>query len=227
MMDAVRFMKMDFMKMKTQAKFMALVVLVVIAFASKMMGETMGVWSILYMIFMGIILCSTPFSIDNMVADGFIKLLPARARQRVFGRYMFAAVFLIVCTVLGSFTSIPYVIKGQITVGYILSQGVIFLSVGLFINSLQYVFSYFFEIKNQQWLSIIRLLPGFIFFFGGSVLMDTLGEMQEGTRNKIGMVLNYAMEHQGVVAFVFLAAAVVFTMLCAVVCGKREERKEA
>lgn len=226
MMDAVRFMKMDFMKMKTQVKLMVLVVLVVIFFVSRMMGENMSGFSTMYMIFMGIILCATPFSIDSMVADGFIKLLPARAKQRVFGRYMFAAVFLAACAVVGSLASIPYVIKGQTIVGYIVSQGVIFYSVGLCINSLQYGFSYFFEIKNQQWLSIIRLVPGFIFFFGGSLLME-LGEMQEGTINKIGMIMDYAVKHQGMVALVLLAVSMIFTMFCAVICGKREERKEA
>lgn len=226
-MDAVRFMKMDFMKMKTQMKFIALLVLVVIIFAGEMMGKTMGNWSIMYMIFMGIILCATPFSIDSMVADGFIKLLPAGARQRVFGRYMFAAVFLAACTVVGSLSSISYILKGEITVGHILTYGVIFFSIGLCINSLQYVFSYFFEIKNQQWLSIIRLLPAFIFFFGGSILVDMVGEMQEKTINKIGMALNYVMAHQGAAAFMLLAAAVIFTMFCADICGKREEQKEA
>lgn len=227
MMDAVKFMKMDFMKMKTQVKLMALVVVVVIAFGGKMMGETMGVWSNMYMIFMGIILCAVPFSIDMMAADGFIKLLPAQAKQRVFGRYMFAAVFLTACAVLGGLVSFPYLLKGQTTVGYILTHGIIFLSVGLCINSLQYMFSYFFEIKNQQWLSIIRLIPGFIFFFGGSILFDAIGDVQGLTMNRIGMALNYAMQHQGMVATVFLAAAVIFTMFCAAVCGKREERKEA
>ena len=226
-MDAVKFMKMDFMKMKTQMKLIALVVLVVIIFASEVMGKTMGAWSIMYMIFMGIILCTTPFTIDSMVADGFIKLLPAGARQRVFGRYMFAAVFLAVCTVLGSLSSISYILKGQITVGYILTHGAIFFSAGLCINSLQYVFSYFFEIKNQQWMSIIRLLPAFIFFFGGSILVDMVGEMQERTINKIGMAVNYVMAHQGLAALMLLAAAVIFTMFCAVICGKWEEKKEA
>lgn len=227
MMDAVRFMKMDFIKMKTQAKFMALVVLIVIVFFGKMMGETMGVFSIMYMIFMGILLCYTPFGIDSMVADGFIRLLPARAKYRVFGRFMFAAVFLTVCAVCGSLVSIPSLMKDQITASEILVYGVMFYSAGLCINSLQYVFCYFFEIKSQQLLSLFRLLWGFLFFIGGSYLIELSGEMQEDTLNQIGKVLNYVMEHQGVAALVLLAAAVIFTMFCAVVCGKREERKEA
>lgn len=227
MMDAVRFMKMDFIKMKTQAKLMALVVLIVIVFFGKMMGETMGVFSIMYMIFMGIILCYTPFGIDSMVADGFIRLLPARAKYRVFGRFMFAAVFLTACVVCGSLVSVPYLVKGEITASDILTYGVIFYSAGLCINSLQYVFCYFFEIKSHQLLSLIRLLWGFLFFIGGNYLIELSSKMQEDTLNQIGKVLKYVMEHQRAAALVLLAAAVIFTMLCAGVCGKREERKEA
>lgn len=227
MMDAVRFMKMDFIKMKTQAKLMALVVLIVIVFFGKMMGETMGVFSIMYMIFMGIILCYTPFGIDSMVADGFIRLLPARAKCRVFGRFMFAAVFLTACVVCGSLVSVPYLLKGEITASDILTYGVIFYSAGLCINSLQYVFCYFFEIKSQQLLSLIRLLWGFLFFIGGNYLIELSSKMQEDTLNQIGKVLKYVMEHQGAAALVLLAAAVIFTMLCAGVCGRREEQKEA
>lgn len=226
-MDALRFMKMDFLKMKTQGKLMALVVIIVVFLAGKMMGNMMGIWGTMYMIFMGIILCATPFGIDVMVADGFVKLLPAQARQRVFGRFLFAAVFLTACAVCGSLTALPYIMKGEIAVSYILPKVILFFSVGLCINSVQYVFSYFFEIKNQQWLSIIRLVPGFVFFFGGSFFMDIIGERQGEVMSKIGMMLNYALEHQGLVAIVFLFIAVIFTMVCACICGKREDRKEA
>ena len=64
----------------------------------------MGIWSSMYMVFMGIILSTTPFAIDSAVADGFIKMLPASAKQRVLGRFLFGVVFLTVCAVCGSLT---------------------------------------------------------------------------------------------------------------------------
>lgn len=226
-MDAIRFMKMDFLKMKTQAKIMIIVVIAVLFFVNKAMSDVIGIWSSMYMVFMGIILSTTPFAIDSAVADGFIKMLPASAKQRVLGRFLFGVVFLTVCAVCGSLTVIPYILDGGITIGYILPKVIIFLSVGLCINAIQYVFMYFFEFKNQQYLALIRMVPGFIFFFGGSFIMEAVGEGKEEALNKLGMVLNYAMEHQGTTAAIFLLIAVVFSVLCAGICGKREERKEA
>lgn len=226
-MDAIRFMKMDFLKMKSQAKVMAIVVIAVLFLVNGMIGDTMGIWSSMYMVFMGIVLSTTPFAIDSAVADGFIKMLPASAKQRVLGRFLFGVVFLAVCAVCGSLTVIPYILDGGITIGYILPKVIIFLSVGLCINAIQYVFMYFFEFKNQQYLALIRMIPGFIFFFGGSFLMEKVGEEKEETLNNLGMVLNYAMEHQGIIAVVTFFAAILFLLFCVAICAKREEKKEA
>lgn len=222
-MEAIKFMKMDFLKMKTQIKLIVLTVAVVLLFTGKM-GS---LWGAMYMIFMGLIFCSVPFSIDSMSGESFMKLLPAKAQHRVYGRFCFSVAFLGICSVLISLTYIKGILGGEITASYIFPKIIMILSVGLCMNAIQYVFSYFFEIKNQQLLSIMRMVPGFVFFFAGSYLIDTIAAMPKGAVEALGEVVNYGMTHQQVVAAVTLAVALVFNGLCAVICGKREAMKEA
>lgn len=222
-MEIIKFMKTDFMKMKTQMVLIVLTVSVVLFFGGKM-GT---LWGAMYMIFMGLIFCAVPFSIDTMNGESFMKLLPAKPQQRVYGRFCFAVVFLVACTLLISVTYLQGILSGDIPVDYIFPKLIMILSAGLCMNAIQYVCSYFFEIKNQQWLSIIRMLPGFIFFFAGSVLIDKIAAMPRETVEALGEAVAYGMNHQHVVAIVVLAVALVFNALCAVICGKREAMKEA
>ena len=110
--------------------------------------------------------------------------------------------------------------------GYVLSATAAFLGAGFFINSLQYVFSYFFNIKNPQLLSIIRLIPGFVFFFGGSILGSMLEDAQSGVVERVGEILNFLMKYYNILSWGILLGSLVFTILCAYICGKREEHRE-
>lgn len=225
-MDTIKFMKMDFMTMRTQTKLIGALAIVVCILTNKVLNESMGTWGIMYMIFMGIVLASMPFTVDMTILDGFVRLLPAKASSRVYGRYLFGVIFLILCSVVGVCLSLPVLIKQQISMGYVLSITAAYLGAGCFTNSLQYVFSYFFNIKNPQMLSIIRLIPGFAFFFGGSILASMLEDVSSGVVGRIGDVLNFLMKYYNVFSWGILLVSLVFTILCAYICGKREEHRE-
>ena len=223
MMDAIKFMKADFMKMKTQLLLIVLTVSVVLIFNGKM-GT---LWGAMYMVFMGLIFCSVPFSIDIANGESFMKLLPAKPQQRVYGRFCFAVLFLALCIAAISLSYMPGFLNGTIKAGNILPKVIMIFSAGLCMNTIQYVCSYFFEIKNQQWLSMIRMVPGFIFLFGGTYLVDSLAAMPQEMVETLGKGITYAMTHQWVPAVIFLLCSLIFTMVCAAICGKREAMKEA
>lgn len=222
-METIKFMKMDFLKMKTQILLIILTVSVVLLLG----GKVGTLWGAMYMMFMGLIFCAVPFSVDMTNGESFMKLLPAKAQQRVYGRFCFAVIFLVMCTLVISLTYIQGFLSGTIQVGYVMPKIIMILSAGLCMNAIQYIFSYFFEIKNQQWLSLVRMIPGFVFFFAGSFAIDSLASMPKETVEALGKVVTYAMTHQWVAAVVTFAVALVFTFVCAVICGKREAMKEA
>lgn len=222
---AVRFMKMDFMKMKSQLKLMIFVVIAVILFSSKMLTEGEEAWGVMYMIFMGIIFAATPFSLDSTTSNGFIKLLPAPARSRVYGRFLYSFVFLLGCTGVGIVLALPSVDKSQANVGDFLLQIICLLGAGLIMNSVQYVVCYFCEIKNPQVLSIIRILPGFIFFFAGNNFMAEIINNQEKAA-AVGRTISKIIEHKEAAASIFFAISMLITLLCMWICAKREEIKE-
>lgn len=219
-MNAVRFMKMDFLKIKSQVKLIILVFAIVVVF-----GFKNPVWSAMYMIFMGIILSSIPFSIDASDSGGFTTLLPARARSRVYGRFLYGFVLLLACTLVGCVLIIPFVLKENMDIKLIVSQIVGFFGAGMIINSVQFFISYFFEIKNAQMLSLMRIIPGFVFFFGGSVLMEKISENQENA-NFFSQIVSKVIENQEVVLVGFWVISMLISWFCMWLCAKREERKE-
>lgn len=221
-MDTIKFMKTDFLKIKTQIVLILLTVFMILFLEGKM-GT---LWGIMYMMFMGLIFCSVPFSVDMVSGEGFMKMLPAKPQHRVYGRFCFAVIFLTACTLVVSLTYMYGFLSGTVKVGDVLPEIVSVLSAGLCINAIQYVFSYFLQIKNQQWLSIVRMIPGFVFFFVGCILIDNLASMHPQTVEAMGKAVTYAMTHQGVAAAVFFTVAIVFNIICAVICGKHEAMKE-
>lgn len=225
-MNAVKFMKMDFLKIKSQMKLMIFIIVFVMVFSFKMLTKEMLAWSVMYMIFMGIIMASMPFSIDATGSGGFVTLLPAKARSRVYGRFLYGLVFLVVCTLIGSVISISYAIKENVDIKVLLLGIIVFFGAGVLVNSLQFLVSYLFEIKNAQVLSIMRIIPGFIFFFCGSVLMEKISESQE-SMNAFSQVVSKIIEYKEVMAVGFLVISMLITFACMMVCAKREENKES
>lgn len=224
-MNAVKFMKMDFLKIKSQIKLMIVIIAFVMVFSFKMLTKDMLGWSVMYMIFMGIILASLPFSVDATTSGGFVTLLPAKARSRVYGRFLYGLVFLVVCTLIGSAISVSYAIKENLELKGLLLQMIVFFGAGVLVNSLQFFVSYLFEIKNAQVLSIMRIIPGFLFFFAGSVIMDKISESQE-SMNAFSQMVSKIIEYKEVAAVGFFVISMLIMVVCMMICAKREERKE-
>lgn len=224
-MNAVKFMKMDFLKIKSQIKLMIVIIAFVMVFSFKMLTKDMLGWSVMYMIFMGIILASLPFSVDTTTSGGFVTLLPAKARSRVYGRFLYGLVFLVVCTLIGSAISVSYAIKENLELKGLLLQMIVFFGAGVLVNSLQFFVSYLFEIKNAQVLSIMRIIPGFLFFFAGSVIMDKISESQE-SMNAFSQMVSKIIEYKEVAAVGFFVISMLIMVVCMMICAKREERKE-
>ena len=224
-MNAVKFMKLDFMKIKSQMKLMMAVAAFVVVFAFETLTEDRLAWGVMYMIFIGIIISSLPFSIDGSATEGFISLLPARARSRVYGRFLYGFVLLLSCTLIGCGLVAPLANEENVNRKALVLEIITFFAVGLIITALQFLMSYIFEIKNAQILSIMRMIPAFAFFVGTSFVMSKLSESQE-SMNSFNKIVSKVMEHQEMVIIGFLGVSVLITLLCMWSCAKREEGKE-
>lgn len=222
---AVKFMKMDFMKMKSQIKLMVCVLVVVLLFSSKMITEGGAAWSVMYMIFMAIILAATPFSIDTTNSEGFIKLLPATAKSRVYGRFLYAFLFLAGCAGMGTILVMPSVLKSQSNVGDFFLQIICLFGAGVVMNSIQYVCAYFLEVKNPQVLSFIRMIPGFLFFLVGNSFMEEIINNQESAAT-VSRTVGKIIEHKEAATAGFFVISMLITLLCVWICAKGEEMKE-
>lgn len=221
----VRFMKMDFMKMKSQLKLMIFVVIIVMFFSTKMLTEGEEAWCVMYMIFMGIILAATPFSLDSTTSNGFIKLLPAPAKSRVYGRFLYSFIFLLGCVGVGVVLAMPSGCKSQANVLDFFLQIICLFGAGLVMNSIQYVVSYFCEIKNPQVLSIVRMLPGFLFFFAGNNFMAEIINNQESAA-AIGRTISKIIAYKEAATIAFFVISMLIMLLCMWICAKCEEIKE-
>lgn len=95
-MEAIRFAKLDFIKIQSQWKLLlAFVILAVFLSFS-----VNGMWAVSYLVFAGMIFSTSPFFSEILTEKGFFNLLPARAGSRMFGRYLYGSIFILLAFLL-------------------------------------------------------------------------------------------------------------------------------
>lgn len=95
-----------------------------------------------------------------------------------------------------------------------------FLGTALIVMSVEFLVLYFVTIRNAQILSIVRMVPAFVLFFGANALMDA-GVAEGG----LGGMLQWIARNMTVLSLGILAAGVLFTLLCAVITWLHEKSK--
>lgn len=189
-MNALKFLKVDWIRCKSQLRI--LVLFPVIAVAMVFGGMENELFIIAYVIFGAIIFSTQPFNMEHMSESGFINMLPGTKRDRVAGRYLFAMILIVLSVLTGLVTVSLYNIQKGNGLGPVVSVSCILFGFALVICSLQYILFYSIgKGKSNQVMVIIRMVPAFIMFFLGSFFSDWL---KAGDGKNLTWVMNRETE---------------------------------
>ncbi|HHV09920.1 MAG TPA: ABC-2 transporter permease [Clostridiales bacterium] len=189
-MKALKFLKVDWIRCKSQLKIMILfpVVAVVLAFR----GMDNELFAITYMVFGAIVFAIQPFTMEQMSESGFINMLPGTKSDRVTGRYLFAFILILLSVLLGLGATVVYDMKHGISLEPALTVSCIFFGGAMVICSLQYILFYSLgKGKSNQMMAIIRIIPAFIMFFAGNYVLNWL---KSGETAKLNWILDRTAE---------------------------------
>ncbi len=145
-----------------------------------------SVLAMVYPFFCAIILCSTFFNVTKTGPLIFSSLLPGTNLQKILGRFLGEAVIIAACTVFWLATSRVMGIFGNDTDTPFPIVAIV-LGITLFSVACQNVMLYLVgSLLGVQLIGLIRMLPGFIMFFGLMFFVDKMdGAGLEGIFNTI------------------------------------------
>lgn len=170
MKKALKFMKIDFAMSKGQNKVYLFLVAIAILFT--VMNQN-PLFVAVYLTFGAVILANAPFSLENYYNMAFVNLLPATTRSRVSGRYMFSILYLITSTLIAEITGLFTATEIQEERFMIFLFPLFMCGLSLIFITIQYVLMYALGIgKNQQYIRLISMVPGFVMFGVGSGLSE-------------------------------------------------------
>ena len=216
-MNAIKFFKVDFARNRVQ--FIYLLAFAILAFVLSL-NMNSPYFGLLYVVFAGIIFSTVPFTQDQTAEIGFINMLPGTVTSRVIGRYLVAIFMIIFGTVLGSGIMVAYTFINEEKIEYALEFMIGAAGAGIFVCSLQYIIFYLIgKIRSVQGMSIVRMIPGFVMFFGSNLI---LGWMEESS----GESINWILSHTTLIAFSILAAGVMLCLLGIFLSRKIVERRD-
>ncbi len=173
MSDAIKFMKIDYALSKSQNKIFLLFIVVALLLA---VNSDNPLFISVYLTFGAVILSTTPFSLESANNMAFVNLLPSSLRNRISGRFMFAALYLFVALVCSEVSSLLMLGRGVTVEDRILFLFPLFMiGVAFIFITIQYVLLYAIGIRRkQQYMRLICMLPGFILFGISSTISDNI-----------------------------------------------------
>lgn len=175
MKNAFKFMKIDFSMSKSQNKVFLFLVAVAILFT--VMNQN-PLFVALYLAFGSVILSNSPFTLENYYNMAFVNLLPATTRSRVSGRYLFSLGYVVTGFIFSELTILFAVNVAPDEKKMLLLFPVFMGGMAMVFITIQYVLLYALGIgKNQQYIRLISMVPGFIMFGLGSGLTVEIEKM--------------------------------------------------
>ncbi|MCM1268306.1 MAG: ABC-2 transporter permease [Bacteroidales bacterium] len=226
-MRALQFMKIDYVLTRKQLYIIPVFFVIALGVGSEMEEKAVSLLvASMYLLFIGSIFASTPFSYCTGKSKKFLLLFPATVKDRVIGRFLYGLSFMAALGLLcGAILGVNY-LMGTETPRWMLAVCLCELAVGIVIMTLQFLFFYLFgEGKdNWQYLSnIVRVVPGMVVFFGmshaiGAVRDTAAFDMTAGLETISGRLLQ-----AGAAA---VAASLVLMAAAAAVCVKAIEKRD-
>lgn len=221
-MKALYFAKIDYFKTRKQLG-MLLAITVLVMVIMQLSPDINGPVGFAYGIFLAIVFATTPFGNCTRKDAGFQQLLPATTLQRVTGRFVFGLSLLFVGMGLGLFTVAVYgLLTGQSEM-LPLPICLIALAIGMVFVTVQYIFFYLVgESRGEQFLSLVRMVPGLCYFFGS---VKVMGEIQSNPEAVMAVVEKIGGNLDGIgwgsvtLAALAMAAGI---LLCARATAKKD-----
>ena len=225
-MRAIQFAKIDFIKTKQQILWILLVIPVVVLFMLRQGSDSpIALVIFCYALFMALVFNTTPFGTCQRQETGFLLLLPATTRERISGRFLYGLSFMVIAALVG----VVGMYLGEMISGTVIEAEIIVpfcmvaFAVCMVLMALEYVILYLFgEQQSPNILSLIRMIPGFVFFFGAMGLIGGAQDDPEVT----AALMEYIGGHPMLIGWCSLAVAFVLfaaaAMLCTAVTKKRD-----
>lgn len=226
-MRALYYTKIDYMLTRKQMRILPFFFLLAL-FVSRSTSE--GGLSLLvgcsYVVFIASIFSTAPFAYSGGKNKGFLLLFPATVKDRVTGRFLYGLSFVAMLGLLCAALFGICKMTGMEVSRWMIAAGLCELAIGIVLVTLQNLFFYLFGEGKDNWQylnNIVRTAPGMAMFFGTSALV---GEVQDaaaaGTLPDLE-TLSGKMMQAGVVS---VAAALLLTVIAAVVCAKVISRRD-
>lgn len=171
-MRIVKFTKIDVIRSKSYLYFLlfpalAAVMMIYNSHANPFFGT-------MYCLFGGIVLSSIPFTQSLSSNSDFLRMLPAKNGDEIRGHFLFSLAVLLLnlgMALISVAVAIPF--RPGLSFGpsyaYLLMFGIALLFV-----SIQGIVLCIFRTNNAHAIQLLRMAPAFLFFFGGSFLMEKL-----------------------------------------------------
>jgi len=242
-MKAFQFAKVDWKITKSYSGRMTLI-LIAAAFLLYFVTDNF-VMGIMYLYFGALITSTIPFSIREDSESGFLLMLPSKVMDRVAGRFLYGNLIIVAAAVLGMGIAVITSLVNHDTISF--SFTMIYLMVGfsfcLIVSGFQSLILYLAgEIKSRQTLQWLRMLPGFIFFFGGSALINILQDITGLSANEIFSqpsvlvekingftlfikIISFIIDQPYISVLIVLVVSVLINSICCIVSGFVAEKR--
>ncbi|MDO4343318.1 MAG: ABC-2 transporter permease [Eubacteriales bacterium] len=212
--------KLDFMKSRSMVAFFIFFA-VLCGFVAIVVNMPAS-WAVLYMVFGGLTVVTTPFTVMANMTPAFTEILPARVEEKVFGRFLFGSGVMAASALVGcAVQALVFAMNGENDWTGIFPMIAVLFGASLFFMAVEYVIFYMFGISNAQIVQLVRIVPPFLLFFGGSYLLSALTE--DGIMETL---LLWMADHQALLAFGAVGAGLLIAGICAAFCCAHEKKKE-
>lgn len=136
--------------------------------------DTNSLFAVTYCLFAGIILAATPRTLNCRTDSGFLKMLPSKRGDQVKGHFLFSFCCLVISMLLAliilyAARAIRPTLQIAPLYVYLLLLGGALVCCGIELTAYS-----FFPNSEAQVNNIMRILPGFLFFFGIVLFSDNL-----------------------------------------------------
>lgn len=246
MKKIIEFVKVDF-RVTSNITIYALV-FIILAYVVSILGNN-PFFGIIYILFGALILTTQPFITRTKGNSGFLLMLPGTDWERVAGRFLYGSFLLSLSMVAGMllFVANGWIHGGMLSWHNLLLLCLFCFSFSLIILGIQYMIMYIVgEMKSNYVISIIRIVPGFLFYIVSGILLNVFEEMfgvsavqfltgvsdpsafvaADGSKQLLFDVICFILEHMVLSAVVFLVISVLITALCAFLSNKIIEKRD-
>ncbi len=215
-MRILRFVKIDLIRSKKISWLLLMPALAAVILLKA--ADTNPIFASFYCLFGGITYGSYPMSEQCAGESGFLEMLPAGKKDRMRAHFLYALLTALLFGFLGVAATVGCsLIRPDISLEYMWTYYPLLLGIALLFTALENAVLCAFHFENAQAQSFLRILPAFLFFFGGLSLSERLPGLVSGLLSWITPMKSLTL---------FAACLLIFwsiAEMCAALCSRRDE----